>query len=290
MRLKIVFLTLNIICFSGNLFANELCKSYYYSSSSELAKIENILLQKNLNAQTPFATYLNPNDRDLIRYDQITGMRRRKPKTLLNLVPDGGLVLDLGGGKGTALHQMAEQKNITAIVINTQKPDGFVSNAPTLGYFVYHEGWVEKELMKFKNQADLIVDIWGAFSYSILKDKIIQETYTALKPGGKAYILFHPKKTRAIVKWQVRSMNGLEDREAKFDEFLAINYPKIFRSWRSPSSETMEAKIIEITKPLAGPATLDLELQLISTEEEKLKLNTFHHIELSWKRIPDDHF
>lgn len=289
MRLKIVFLTLNIICFSGNLFADELCRSYYLSSS-ESAEIEDLLLRKNLNAQTPFAVYLNPNGRDLISYNKISGMTRRKPRTLLNLVPEGGLVLDLGGGKGIALHQMAEQKNITAIVINTQKPDGFVSNAPTLGHFVYHEGWAEKELMKFKNQADLIVDIWGAFSYSILKDKIIQETYTALKPGAKAYILFHPRKTRAIVKWQVQTVTGLEDRQARIDEFLAVTYPKIFRSWWSPSSETMEAKIIEITKPLEGPDTLDLELQLISTKEEKLKLNTFHHIELSWKRVLSERF
>lgn len=281
-------LALPLLIFEGT-YAAPLCATVLLDSASPEG-LESQFQKLNRNAQAPFAEYKNPNSRSLQDYDDITGVSSKKNiNSLVALVPKKGVVIDLGGGIGAALHEMAKIKDINAIVINAQKPENFIPTGKTKGQFEYVSGWAEIEIKKYKGKADLVLDIWGAFSYSIMKAELIEQAYAALKPGGRAFILFHPRKTRALVKWQAQTQTGFESREARLDLFLEAVYPKIFKTSWSKAQETSQARIIEIRKPSSGgPESLNLGLTLKSVQEEVLPMNTFNHIELEWNHIADE--
>lgn len=222
-------------------------------AQSCLDLLSDSLARNNPTAAKPLEQYTQPNTRDLPEYNDITGA----PRGLENEVPLGGLAIDVGGGQGKAYHQLAEKQNLTAIVINTQelsKADFLMNKLK--GKFVYRRGWAQRILREYEGQADLITDIWGAFSYEMDKAEILNLIYAALKPGGTAYILFNSFKTPAIVK------DGKN--EIDIDAWLAAKFPSLFSWHASPGKNTAMANILVIKKPLDGSGPENIGLVMTS--------------------------
>jgi hypothetical protein len=236
-----------LVSFYGILVSAHTCRQVFEKSSLAL---------NNPTAAQSLNEYVQPNSRDLSEYNDITGMKSKTARSLLNLVPEGGVAIDIGGGQGRAFHEMAEKADITAIVINTQEPStANFTKRPLKGKFIYRKGWAQEVLGDYAGKADLITDIWGAFSYEMNKAEILDLIYTALKPGGRAYILYHPFKTRAVVKLPARM-------PVDIDRWLKETYPGIFSWYPSRGEDTSSAEIIAIKKPIngSGPESVGLRM------------------------------
>lgn len=135
------------------------------------------------------------------------------------------------------------------------------------GQLVYDVGYAEETLSKYKNQATLITDLWGAYSYSPARVQLLEEYYNALKVGGKGHILvpvyaksgffYNPTTT----KFQIT----LED-------FLVEKYPNIFKL-RSLKSQFSESKVLEIVRdPNVAELKINLKLKNhINAQESRTK-------------------
>ncbi len=218
----------------------------------------------NPTASRSFDQYQQPNARNLETYGKIFSTKLGK-----NL-SKGSLAIDLGGGRGKAFYELAEQTSAHAVVINTQANNQIPQ--PKKGVFEYRQGWVEEVLPTFKGKAKLITDVWGAFSYSVKKIEILESIYTALEPGGEAYVLYHPNKTPAIVTLP----NG---RRVGIDEWLSTRYPKIFSRGQSGDYDTKYANTIKIVKPKT-PTELKIALEVTRVESISGLRNTLPSIEL----------
>jgi hypothetical protein len=73
----------------------------------------NWLRELNTNATTPLRRYTQPNARSLKEYEQILHIDTRSLKP-------GDIVLDSGGGFGVAAMELAREKGVKAVVVNTQ--------------------------------------------------------------------------------------------------------------------------------------------------------------------------
>jgi hypothetical protein len=232
--------------------------------------------ESNPTAAQAWGQYKQPNERGLDEYDGIVGVNKigRRTRSLAKRVPVKGLAIDVGGGRGLAFWQMAAEADVTAVVINTQDPPPEANQSAGLkGRFVYRKGWAQELLKEYEGQADLITDIWGAFSYEADKAMILDLIYAALKPGGRAFILYHPIKTPA----QVLRPGG---EPIDLDAWLMETYPKIFTSYRSPGPQTQWANIIEIRKPAdgSGPRNVGLHMtkgELVEWRNNRLPASEF---------------
>jgi SAM-dependent methyltransferase len=197
--------------------------------------------------------YTAPNARPYRDYAQVL-----KPA-----IPRGALVMDLGGGQGRAMSELAASTGVETIVVNTQD---FTGRYPRVRYLT---GWAEDVLARApENSVDVILDFFGAFHYSARKDLIVEETYRALKPGGSAYILFDYQNSEAFV--------GRE----RFDHYLESVNPNVF-SIRPAFLNRREVSILKITKPRTRrwfgfaqsvvPMKLGLEIERVD-ENPRLRL------------------
>ncbi len=240
-------------------------------------------------AEAEWQRYKQPNDRDLKEYNAVTGLNRRRARSLLKLIPRKGTIIDVGGGKGVAMQELALENDLTAVVINPQPWMESLNIAPNFkGKFLYIQGFAEKELSQFKNAADVITDIWGGFSYSPQKVKIIKLIFEALRPGGEAFVLFHPEKTPADVVYRYRTASGaIQKTYLPLDKYLARKFPEIFESYDSLGRNTYSARIIHIKKP-QDMVTLPLKLKIKKIKMVKKQNNTLPKIELEAQDIEPD--
>lgn len=199
----------------------------------------------NPTAQLSFDHYPQANKRSLNRYNStfnISLQRRTKP---------GSLVIDLGGGPGVAMLELAEATGAKTIVINTQwNPDIPVASN---GEFIYRRGWVEEILPEYINVADIIVDLWGAFSYSINKKEILEDVWNALKPGGDAFLYFNYRKTPATIY-------NRENGKYYLHRWLATRFPQFVKYYDVIGDEG-ESVIIHLHKPAQPTGRLNIHLK-----------------------------
>ncbi|HEX4923509.1 MAG TPA: class I SAM-dependent methyltransferase [Bdellovibrionales bacterium] len=235
------------------------CATFYVTEAPALTcgqAAGDPLAWNNPTAARSRAEYTQPDSRGLTEYNAITGVRRfLHRRSLLSFVPEGGLVIDVGG-QGRAIHEMAQRAPIHSVVINTQEQanQSFLSQ-PLKGTFSYLRGWAQRLLPQFRGQADLVLDIWGAFSYEMDKAQILNLIYGSLKPGGRALILFHPSKTPARVKVLGRRV------PVPLHRWLIETYPEI--ASRHPVYVDSVADILMLQKPAdgSGPEAFPLRLK-----------------------------
>ena len=178
---------------------------------SKCASLFELYKFANASARLPIENYKEPNKRSLLIYKLVIGLDRFS-------INDQSVVIDLGGGLGVAMQELAQETGCRAININTQKMASLPENAPPS--YEYVQGWAEEILPKYQNQATHIIDLWGAFSYTILKTELIEKIYDSLQMGGEARIYFNYFMTPT----QVIQPDG---KAIDFDRWLASRFPEI---------------------------------------------------------------
>ncbi|HEX4926226.1 MAG TPA: class I SAM-dependent methyltransferase, partial [Bdellovibrionales bacterium] len=199
-------------------------KGISYLSVSEIGKMTKAL---NQNAAVPPSNYKQPRSRPLEgTFDSYNGrlFDTANGRKLQDMIEPGDIVLDIGGGTGRAMFELALQTLARVFVINTQRysKQSLVeaAGADPGARFRFLSGFVEDILPRFKNRAKLIVDMWGAFSYSPAKAEIVEAVYAALKPGGQAVIYV----AAATYEIYVNTPAG----KVRFVEWLVTTYPGLF--------------------------------------------------------------
>lgn len=169
----------------------------------------------------------------------------------------GAVIIDIGGGQGRAMSELAQALPVHAVVINTQDFSGLHARTRFKGSFEYKAGWAEQVLKEIpSNSVDHAVDLWGGFTYSPNKAEILEEIYRVLKPGGRAFVLLS-SKTPAHV--EDPSVNY--GQPVSLEWYLARKYPDVFSSRKAHHEDLRGAKIIEISKPMYGePRTVETNL------------------------------
>ncbi|MES2962746.1 MAG: class I SAM-dependent methyltransferase [Bdellovibrionota bacterium] len=177
-----------------------------------------------------------------------------------DLLRRGDVVLDVGGGQGRAMSELAQALPVHTIVINTQDFSALHSRTRFKGSLEYKVGWAEQKLKEIPSgSVHLVVDLWGAFTYSPNKAEILEEIYRILKPGGRAYLLF-PNKTPAHV--EDPSINY--GQPMQLDAYFMRKFPGLVSRRNSQHSELQSTKVIEIAKPASGePRTIDANIEVV---------------------------
>jgi SAM-dependent methyltransferase len=212
----------------------------------------------NPTAALSAEAYSAPNARPYRDYEKI----------LRPTIPNGATVLDLGGGQGRAMYDLATRKDVDAIVVNTQDFTGRYPERPDRGRLSYVTGWAEDVLSRIpESRVDVVLDFFGAFHYSARKDLLVEGIYRVLKPGASASLLFDYQNSQAFVG------------RMRFDRYLESVNPEVF-SVRTSILNGREVSVLKITKPRArrwfefarisgrvsGPAPLTLDLEIASVE------------------------
>ncbi|MBU6153333.1 MAG: class I SAM-dependent methyltransferase [Bdellovibrionales bacterium] len=131
-------------------------------------------------------------------------------------------VIDIGSGQGIAVRDALEGGTFTrAIAIDfsdhsNAKHWDYVSDK-TKSKIRFEEDSAEAALLRHPNTADVIVDNYGAFTYSPARIHILNSAFRALKPGGIAYFRCPPV---SFVKVGVEMI--------PLEAYLSRKYPKIF--------------------------------------------------------------
>lgn len=188
-RLVAVFIMVSVPFFASAKGENErTCEPYLFKAHNPTAA------QADRN-------YVYPNRRSLAEYDEIL---LNPGDRLIDLVPEGGTIVDVGTGHAMAMVELARLKKVTTIAINTQDLKPIVG--ALVGRFDYRVGYAEEVLKSLPTASvDRLVDLWGAFSYSPEKAKLLEEYSRVLKPGGQALIVFDQNKVSAKVRDQGRT-------------------------------------------------------------------------------------
>ena len=220
---------------------------------------------ENFTASQPLGTYQHPFQRDLSTYNRAFFGGHDGALSLQKIIPNGGVAIDLGGGVGVAYRELASSlQKSQFIVVSTQPVQSEIvpealRNTPQ--NFQHKVGWAE-ELLRTLPQADAITDFWGAFSYSTEKAFLLEQIYSKLKPGGQAFLLFHPEKTPTFVRDSKGNLIALHT-------WLAAHYPKIISISPSFDLRSFRAKIIRIQKP-ADQEGWELPLTISQSWVQKL--------------------
>jgi SAM-dependent methyltransferase len=251
---------------------------------SELYKVLNKTAQLDFKAYPMSSEELSPKrpiDRPL---NGPEGYKYLLDDTLEDKVPENGIIIDVGGAHGEAVRELSQKKNAIAIVFNTQTADEDLTNAVigSNGKFQYVKGWAEEELPKYVNLADLLLDVYGAYSYSIEKVKLIEAYYNALKPGGMARIVVPVNSVAHVVDpakrkiWLDRLKSRTHDSVAPgllpLHHWLVEKYPEIF-SWVS----TSKAEFSWTTKGLHDGSGVLVIKKPLKDQSLKLGLTYLQH-------------
>lgn len=259
---RFLFLALSLLLFNlQQAIANPICADIFESKSepSTYRRVKRPDYKRaNPTAQLSFDQYPQPNKRSLHQYNSTFNIE------IQNKVHPGSVVIDLGGGPGLAMFELAEVSGATTIVINTQKNSQVL--LPKRGQFIYRRGWVEEHLPEYENQADIIIDLWGGFSYSINKKEILEDIWRALKPGGNAYVYFNFRKTPAVVH---RRNHG----SFHLHRWLRLNFPHYVRYYDVLGDEG-NSVVIHVHKPKHLTGRLQFQLRY---QSHKISENRKHH-------------
>jgi SAM-dependent methyltransferase len=163
-------------------------------------------------------------------------------------------LIDLGSGQGYAVREALESQafqNAIAIDLHPQDESPHWSFTPheIRDRIIHEEGAAEYILSRYEKSADVIVDNYGAFTYSPARLHLLEKAYAALKPGGIAYFRTPPVNT---------VMDG--GRFRTLEEDLALRFPKIF-SIRKTSSKigTLSDEMVESHTVLVMKRNLRVE-------------------------------
>lgn len=237
--------------------SSELCRDFF--------KGEPAYQRANPSARMSGQAYPMPNARTMNEYEISLlppGVRFR------DLLRRNAVIVDVGGGKGRAMAEIAQSLPVHSIVINTQDFSPLYRGARFKGEFEYRAGWAEEILKEIPTgSVDMVVDLWGGFTYSPNKVEILQEIYRILKPGGRAFVLSSTKSPTHVEDPAVNYGQPVQ-----LDWYLSRKFKDSFSSRAAHHPDIASSKIIEITKPLSGePATIDVNLvQVEVTRNERL--------------------
>ncbi len=106
-------------------------------------------------------------------------------------------LIDLGAGQGFAVRDAIESgefKNAIAIDFTdfSSAKHWDYAHEKTISKIRFEEDSAEAALLRYPNTADVIVDNYGAFTYSPARIHILNSAFRALKPGGIAYFRCPP--------------------------------------------------------------------------------------------------
>lgn len=140
------------------------------------------------------------------------------------------LIIDLGAGQGVAMKQ--------AVAIDfydhSHADHWFSADTEVLHRVIHEQGPVERILPKYFSTADVIVDNYGAFVYSSARLPLLETSFRALRPGGRAYFRMPPL---SFVRTPDGGLMPLGD-------YLQKKHPHIF-SIRTTESLPRELPLLE---------------------------------------------
>jgi SAM-dependent methyltransferase len=178
-------------------------------------------------------------------------------------------LIDLGAGQGMAVREAIESgefKNAIAIDLTdfSSAKHWDYARESTLPKIRFEEDSAEAALLRYPNTADVIVDNYGAFTYSPARIHILNSAFRALKPGGIAYFRCPPL-----------SFVSSGGRMTPLEIYLSQKYPRIFtvRKNRTTPFEnpdldpyTAAETVLVMKRPKDG-TVLDLELEIGSHQK-----------------------
>ncbi len=175
-------------------------------------------------------------------------------------------LIDLGAGQGFAVRDAIESgefKNAIAIDFTDFSSARHWDFAPerTISKVRFEEDSAEAALLRYPNTADVIVDNYGAFTYSPARVHILNSAYRALKPGGIAYFRCPPV-----------SFVHSGGKTVPLETYLSKKYPKVFsiRKNRTTPFEDLEvepytsAETVLVMKREREVPPFDLNLEIES--------------------------
>lgn len=132
----------------------------------------------------------------------LTPVDRSFQQKVANL-PDDSLVIDMGAGEAHALkHIITKYDHIKkAIAVGYKKPKNFQNPSASQDRFEYLEGDFLniRELDQYREQVDLITDVYGPLSY-IEKDfqKVLQTYLDLLKVNGRLFFILREETNHIL--------------------------------------------------------------------------------------------
>ena len=129
------------------------------------------------------------------------------------------------------------EPNLFSKSVNMTKEDAFIFYKSELqklalqiddlkkqGKFDYKVGFVEDVLPSYQGQASRLTDLWGAYSYSPDRVRLIESYYKALKNDGVAYVSLSERASTGI---HYNPVTG--GFQTSFESYLVSRYPQIFQ-------------------------------------------------------------
>lgn len=142
-------------------------------------------------------------------------------------------ILDAGCGACVAMDELLKDSEldgsihrVTGVSMHYFKNAQLVTKSHP-GRFVFYLGKVQDVLLKGFERFDLILDTWGAYSYSTNKFDLLKQYYESLHPGGIAHIYMG----------HIALSISVGGRNVPFFEWAIKNYPDIF-SYTSPDCKS----------------------------------------------------
>jgi SAM-dependent methyltransferase len=172
------------------------------------------------------------------------------------------VVLDSGCGEGKAMKELLTSSKYKPYVKSCigislhyfKKTANLLAKHPKT--FELYLGKSEQVLPSLSKKADLIVDVWAAYSYSKERSQLLKLYHQTLQPGGKAFIYYQPGTTV--------SKPGAE-REVNFEESLSSAFPGTF-SCHMPKRLRGSKSVLVITKNSLRFPSIKHEIRKVTEE------------------------
>ncbi len=196
----------------------------------------------------------NKQESTLSEYIQILQNKYAHERPLKDPIPEGSLIIDLGAGQAKAMRELARKNQLITVGINS------IQGSPRTpeeikfkdqGEFYFIQGLAEirlSEVVEEHGQANIILDIFGAYSFSPDPLYLLEQVYDALAPGGRAYIAFDPTKTKNYILMTVDNGRQSIKKPVPFHTWLAWNYPQIFSVRKRNIKNHYALYILEVQK------------------------------------------
>ena len=189
------------------------------------------------------------------------------------------LIIDLGAGQGVAMKEAVESGAFERAVAidfhdHTEAGHWMITETEVLHRVVYEQGAAETILPKYFSAADVIVDNYGAFTYSSARLHLLESAYRALRPGGRAYIRTPPV---AFVIQPDRTLIPLgEHLSKKYPQFFSVRFNESWSAQRPLHHEMVGAhQVLIMTRSKSDPfprLTLTVEQEYFWTHPQDKRM------------------